>query len=172
METKLIRNIGLKLGSLAGTLIVVYFFVLYFSGISLFDPYYKADFWVTIPMISLGIWYIRKFNDTLRIWQGLIFGFYVFIVCASIGALFYYIFLTFIDPDFMVNSFNLRLNELEVAKDAAQNPEQVKYLEEAIVEIGRIRDEATPFDIAMDKILIHYIIGLIVTLVTSILFRK
>lgn len=176
METKLIRNLGLKLGAVAGVLGIAYFFALYLSGAMLFDPFYKFDFWVCIPFIIGGLLMVRKSSDSLRIWQGFVLGFYVMIMSAAVISTFYYIFLFYIQPDFIKLSFEARLdllNDLLLKFQLENNEERIKFLTDAIEGNKKIGQKGmTPFDFALDKIFWQYLIGGIVTFIGSILFRK
>jgi hypothetical protein len=177
LETKDIRNLGLKLGALAGGLALVYFLILYFSGATLLDPFYKFDFWVTIPFIIVGLIFIRKSEDSLRIWQGLVLGFYITIVCAAIISIFYYIFLMYIDVNFIAEGEQARLDLIQSFIDKYQKINQldaVKHYQEIYEGNKKLIDQKlnSPLSFAKDKIFWHYLIGGVITFISSILFRK
>lgn len=172
LETKEIRNLGILLGAVTAGLVIIYFFALYFSGAMLFDPFYKFDFWVTIPFIIAGIIYLRKYQRSLRAWQGLVLGFYITIVCAGIISLFYYLFLTVIETNFITESLTYRIGVIEAYKVKAIDPEGIKHYEGIIEQTKLMGENTTPLDVSLDKIVYHYIVGAIVTVVTSILARK
>ena len=172
LENKQIRNLGLILGSVSGGSAVVYFLILYFTGAKLYDPFYKFDFWVTVPLIIVSIFYIRKAQNSLRVWQGLLLGFYIVAICSSVSALFNYVFLTFIDVDFMAESLADRLALIQTFIDKYEDPEAIKHYKEIYDNTVLMGESAIPLDIAKDKIIWHYIVGLIVTFITSVLLRK
>jgi len=172
LENKEIRNLGLLFGAVAGVLTVVYFLFLYFTDVMLFDDAYKADFWVTIPMIVMAIVYLRKVQNSLRVWQGLIMGLYIIIACSSISALFYYGFLNFIDVDFMSDSWDHRLALIQQSIDKATDEKALTYFKDVYEKTVEFRKTSSTYDVAMDKIFWHYFVGLIVTFITSVIARK
>ena len=160
------------MGLLAAGLVIVYFFTLYFSGAMLFDPFYKFDFWVTIPFIVVGTIYLRKYQGELRFWQGLILGFYITIVCAGVISLFYYMFLSFAETSFIAESLLHRLGLIQELIDKTTDLDSVVRLKDILEQTKVMGENTTPLDVSLDKILYHYIIGAIVTVIISILARK
>lgn len=164
----------MTLGAIAGAFSVLYFMVLYWSGTMLFDSFYKLDFWVTIPMIILGIYFVRRTNDSLRVWQGLICGFWVVITCTAVSAIFTYLFLTFIKPDFMADSYQYRIDAIQnvIDQSALTDTLRITKLTEIKQNTEEYAAKSVPSDVAMDKIVLFYICGVIVTFISSFLFRK
>lgn len=172
-NNKEIRKLGLQLGSIAGILTILYFLVLYFSGVKLFDDFsYKLDFWVTIPMIVVGIVYLRKLKKSLRIWEGLLLAFWIIIACSSLAALFSYAFLTFIEPEFIAESVKSRLAIIEITQSKITNPKRVEELKLIADNTAKYGESITPYSFAMDKIIWPYIIGSVVAFISSVLLRK
>lgn len=172
MENKELRNLGLIFGAVAGGLTIAYFFVLYFTGVMLFDDGYKLDFWVTIPMVIVAIVYVRRVQNSLRVWQGIIIGFYIVIACSSISALFYYGFLNLVDTDFMLKSWEHRLGLIQQSINNATEEKALSYFKEVYSQTKEISKDSTSYDVAMDKIFWHYFVGLLITFFTSVVLRK
>lgn len=172
MENKELRNLGLLFGAVAGGLTVAYFFTLYFSGLMLFDDAYKLDFWVTVPMVVMAVVYVRKVQNELRMWQGLLIGFYIVIACSTISALFYYIFVGFIDTDFMQLSWEHRLGLIKSSLDGATSQKAIARFTEVYDITKEISKTSGAYDVAIDKIIWHYFVGLLITFFTSLILRK
>lgn len=176
METKYIRNLGLSLGATAGAFGVIYFLVLFFTGAMLFDPFYKFDFWVCIPFILIGIIILRKSYTKVKVWQGLVLGFYTTILSAAVIAVFYYIFLMYLEPEFIQKSANARLdliNKLILKFQTEGNQLKVDELKEVFKGNKVLAEKGQePIDFALDKIIWQYLVGGLSTLIAAILLRK
>jgi Protein of unknown function (DUF4199) len=176
LSNKVIRNIGIQLGVVAGVLSIAYFFSLYLTKAYLFDAFYKFDFWITVPFIIMGIIALRKSADKVTIGNGLVMGFYTVIVCASVVALFYYIFLTYLDTDFIKESEQYRLGLLtNKIKEVRQGTDK-EYLGQLTDQLKAthqmIKKGNTPWGMATDRIITNYFIGGLFTLILAILLRK
>ena len=136
------------------------------------DASYKLDFWVTIPMIIVGLVYFRKLKQNLRIWEGLLLAFWIIIACSSVAALFSYAFLTFIESDFIAVSTESRLAIIEIIKTKVTDPARIEELNTVSENTAKYAVSITPYSFAMDKIIWHYIIGSIVAFISSVLLRK
>lgn len=167
-----IRNISLLLGLVAGVLGILYFFSLYFTDVFLFDISFRLDFWITIPMIIVGLVYIRRSQGSLRAWQGFLSGFYIVAACASLTALFYYVFLSFIDVDFLAESWNVKLETIDRVRNEIDNPKRVEELNVIYENTLKASKESIPLDLVWDKSFWHYLVGIIITFFSSILLRK
>jgi hypothetical protein len=176
LSNKTLRELGLQLGLMAGVMAVAYFFALYLTGAYLFDAFYKFDFWITIPFIVLGIISLRKSADEVKVKHGLIMGLYTVIVCASIIALFYFIFLSYIKPNFIAESLDYRVVLMKNKLSEAIKIKDLTYVKQLNYQLDITLKEQQkglkPFDMALDRILTNYIVGGIFTLVSAILFRK
>jgi hypothetical protein len=176
LQTKTVRDLGLQLGLMAGVLAILYFLILYFTGAYLFDPFFNFDFWITIPFILIGIIALRKSADEVKVKHGLILGFYTVIVCASIVGLFYYVFLMYVNPKFIEQSFVQRIElftNLMTKAVKSGDSDYLKQLKDQMSVTLKLQKEGiTALKIAIDRILRNYLIGGIFTLATAILFRK
>ncbi len=177
MDKKEIRNLGLKLGACAGSIAIVYFFALYLTGAKLLDPFFKFDLWITLPFILVGLVYVRKAANRLKIWQGLVLGFYITIACAAIISIFYYVFLMYVDTDFIQQGEQARLLLIQSFIDKYQKMADIKSVEyySDIYKTTKQLVESkknTPLTFAQDKLFWQYLTGGVFTLITSILFRK
>lgn len=125
-------------------------------------------------MIILGIYFVRRTNDSLRVWQGLICGFWVVITCTAISALFSYVFLAFLEPDFMAESFRYRIEAIQgvIDQSAPTDTLRITQLTQIKQNTQQFAAKSKPSDVAMDKVMLFYVCGLVVTFISSFLFRK
>lgn len=170
-KNPLIR-VPLKYGLVGGALSIFLFVLLYLLGKNPLIVYRGFDFSFLLLPIFIAF-SMKEFRDrwngkTLKFGEGMTVGFINYMTIAIVSALFTYIFLSVIDPDLLTGYIVDRSSMLMEMKS-----EMVDNLGEKVFEqtLGNIR-ESTAYIIALDDFLKKIIIGLFLTIIISVIFKK
>lgn len=163
-------SVPIKFGSFAGILAITMFFVLYFMEL---NPFVESRL-MDIILLPIFIFFsLKDFRDVrnggvLHYWQGMTVGVLMYLLMATISALFIYIFTTWIDPNVLHEYIADRVNLMQESK--VQFLEQLgeDTYEKAIVDVSATK----PITLAIDDFLKKSIIGLMLTIMISIILRK
>ncbi len=162
--------VPLRFGSIAGLLTVGLFLALYFLDA---NPLIEARI-VDLVLIPLFLFFgLKDFRDyrnggIMHYWQGMTVGVILYLLMACVSSLWIVTFLELVDPQLLADYISNRQELLEGSKAQVidQMGEQT-YLESR-AELQRI----TAFDLAIDDFLKKSIIGLMLTIMISIILRK
>ena len=167
----LVRVAG-KYGAIAGLILTAGLIIIYFTGRHPFLISILFD--LRILMFILFIFVaIREFKDdfnnkTLHFWQGLYLGIIVYVTAALIASLLIWIFAGGINPNFVQSFINLSIENLEKNKDIIIESLGENNYNAAIESLP----STTASNLAFDYFLKSMPIGLILTLIISIIMRN
>ena len=170
MDKSQLYKVPLKYGLAGGAIAIVLFLTLYFSegnplaNIRIFD-------FVLIPLfIFFTMKELRdyKYNGKMFYWQGMTAGFVCYLLIAALSALSIWIFLEVVDTDvFLVHKQeNIAILTSESAKWIEQLGQ--RDYEKALANLQTV----TPFSLAADDFLKKLLIGLLMTSVIAIFFKR
>ncbi len=164
--------VPLKYGLVGGGLSVLLFLLIYFLGKNPLIVYRGFDFsFLLIPIFTA--FSIKEFRDrwnnsTLRFGEGMTVGFFNYMAIAIVSALFIWIFLAVVDPELLAGYIVDRSSLLDEMK--VQMIE--KFGEDVYFQTIAEVQESTAFIIALDDFLKKIIIGLFLTIIISVIFKK
>lgn len=175
MKKHPLLKLSLKTGLISGALAIVMFLTFYFIDVHLFEVTFQLDFWVPLPFVALGAWYFRKLQgNELRFWQGFVIGYITSFMTAILSASFAYVFLEYIDPEFLQASKEASIAYFETNKlqiiDFLEGDEEA-YIENLNNFKAHIKD-ASPGTVAMDKFIRFSGFGLFYAFIVSLILRK
>ena len=162
--------VPVRFGSIAGLLCIVLFVVLRLMEV---NPLVESRI-VDLVLIPIFLYFgLKDFRDyrndgIMHYWQGMTVGVITYLLMALISSVWIMIFLELIDPSLLSQYISDRVALIEGSKQqiAEQMGEQT-YLD-AKSEIYRI----TTLDLAIDDFLKKSIIGLMLTIMISVILRK
>jgi hypothetical protein len=169
MKNQLIA-VPLRFGSIAGALVVVLFLVLYFMQV---NPLLESRV-VDLVLIPIFLYFgLKDFRDyrndgILHYWQGMTVGVIIYLLMALISSLWIIVFLELIDPELLNNYILDRLQLIEGSKSQIVDQMGEQTFLDSKAELRFI----TSFDLALDDFLKKSIIGLMLTIMISIILRK
>ncbi len=164
--------VPLKYGLAGGVLSIFMFLVLYFIDKNPLIVYRGFDFsFLLIPIfIAFSIKEYRdRWNDrSLRFGEGMTVGFLNYLMIAILSAGFVWIFLSVIDPDLLRGYIADRSSLLSNMKG-----QMVEQLGEDVYQqtLAQVQ-QTTAYIIALDDFLKKIIIGLFLTIIISVIFKK
>ena len=170
MDKSQLYKVPLKYGLAGGAIAIVLFFTLYFSdgeplaNIRIFD-------FILIPIfIFFTLKELRdyKYGGKMFYWQGMTAGFVCYLLIALLSGLTIWIFLEGVDPALFVahKKENIAILTSESAKWIEQLG-QADY-EKTLANLQTI----TPFSLAADDFLKKLLIGLLITSLFAIFFKR
>lgn len=175
MKKNALIQLSLKTGLISGILAIIMFLTFYSLNVYLFDVTFQLDFWVPLPFVIIGSWYYRKLQgNELRFWQGFVIGYITCMLTAFISALFAYIFLAHIDPDFLEQSRASAINYFKTNKQQIiefLDGDEASYQDNLTQFIDSVA-EASPWSIALDKLIRFAGFGLFYSFIVSLILRK
>lgn len=169
MKNQLIA-VPLRFGSIAGLLVIGLFLTLYFLES---NPLIEARI-VDLVLIPLFLFFgLKDFRDyrnegILHYWQGMTVGVILYLLMALISAVWILIFLEIIDPQLLVDYIANRQELLMESK--ARVIDQMG--EETFIRSQEELNSISAWDLALDDFLKKSIIGLMLTIMISIILRK
>jgi hypothetical protein len=169
MKNQLIA-VPVRFGAIAGALTIVLFLVLYQMEV---NPLVEARI-VDLVLIPIFLYFgLKDFRDyrnggILHYWQGMTVGVIIYLLMALISSVWIMAFLEFIDPELLGQYILDRIELLEGSR--LQIVEQMG--EQAFLDSKEELKRITPFDLALDDILKKSIIGLMLTIMISVILRK
>ncbi|MEQ9300795.1 MAG: DUF4199 domain-containing protein [Cyclobacteriaceae bacterium] len=169
MNNQLIA-VPVRFGSIAGALTIVLFLVLYSMEVNPLVEARVVDL-VLIPMfLYFGLKDFRDYRNggILHYWQGMTAGVIIYLLMALMSSIWIITFLEFIDPDLLSNYILDRAELLDGSKLQIVEQMGEQTFLESKDEIQRI----TSFDLALDDFLKKSIIGLMLTIMISVILRK
>lgn len=158
-ERASIKSVGIKWGLILGILSIAFFMV----GIALGDPNMTALRWLSILVIIVVIVmahreYKNNGDGFMTYGQGLGLGTLVAAVSSVISAVFSYVYIKFIDDNFMENSRQMQIQEFE---KQGMTDEQIEMAVEMSARF------TTPEMILVIGIVFGIFIGFIISLIVS-----
>ncbi len=169
MKNQLIA-VPIRFGSIAGALTIILFLVLYSMEVNPLVEARVVDL-VLIPMfLYFGLKDFRDYRNAgvLHYWQGMTVGVIIYLLMALVSSVWIMSFLEFIDPDLLSKYILDRAELLEGSK--LQIVEQMG--EQAYLESKEEIQTITSLDLALDDFLKKSIIGLMLTIMISVILRK
>lgn len=165
-------TVPLKYGLVGGLLSVILFICLYFVGKNPLVIYRDFDFsFLLLPIfIAFSVKEFRdRWNDkSLKFGEGMTVGFLNYIIIAIISAIFIWIFLSSIDPELLKGYISDRSSFLIAMKGQMIE----KFGEDVYLKTLADIQESTAFVIALDDFLKKIIIGLFLTIIISVIFKR
>lgn len=165
-------SVSVKYGLLAASLSIILFSALYFFGKNpLLIPLF-LDFRILIFAIFL-LFGIRDFKDNknggiLHFWQGFVTGAVIVIIVGTIMGLFIFLLGSVIDHSFTGNYINEMLQNITGAKEKIIS----EYGQEVYDKAVKLIPTTTLADLSLDYFLKTIPIGLIITFLISLAFRR
>jgi hypothetical protein len=169
MIEKPLFAVPIKFGSFAGVMSVITFLMLYFLD---FNPFVESRM-MDVVLIPIFLFFsIKDFRDLrngriLHYWQGMTVGVITYLLMGLISFAFILIFVE-MEPQALTDYINNRLALMEGSK--AQFFEQLgeDTYNTAIIDLSK----TSALDLAIDDFLKKSIIGLMLTIMISVILRK
>ncbi len=170
MDKSQLYKVPLKYGLAGGSISIVLFLTLYFSEGDPLSNIRIFDF-ILIPLfVFFTVKELRdyKYNGKLLYWQGMTAGFVCYLLIAIISAITIWIFLAIVDPALFVahKQENIAILTNESAKWIEQLGQ--KGYNKTLADL----DTVTPFSLAADDFLKKLLVGLLLTTVIAIFFKR
>lgn len=162
--------VPLRFGFFAGLLTVAMFVVLYLMAL---NPFVETRI-VDVVLIPIFLFFAMKdFRDlrngqVLHYWQGMTVGVITYLTMATLSALFILLFLYVIDPTALQGYIDNRIELITTSKSQFVEQLGMETYEKAISDV----QATTPFTLALDDFLKKSIIGLMLTIMISIILRR
>jgi len=163
-------TIPAKFGAFGAIMVIIMFFVFYFSGSNPLMEMGMFDFFIIPIFLFFGI---KEFKDTynnrlLEFWQGMTAGFVVYFTLACLTSVFIFSFLSLSDPEIMENYTADRLSILEEKKEAI-----IKEMgESTFIESQEEVRNLTIGDLTFDNFLKKTFVGLLLTIMIAVIMKK
>jgi hypothetical protein len=170
LPRKPLLTTGLKYGAAGGVIAIGLFLALWLMNENPLDSLRMFDF-ILIPLfVFFTLKEVRDYHYQGRLlyWQGMTAGFVCYISLAAVSAIFIYIFLSFADTALLIRH---QQENLAVLMDDPQKwIEQVgqQAYTKALEEIK----ELTALDLALDDFLKKVLIGLFITGIITLFYKK
>lgn len=169
-QTQIIQ-IAIKMGLIGALMNIVAIVVLFYIGRHplLLNPVLDARW----PLIGLFVFFALKMlkdqnGKVLHFWQGMLLGFLVYMIMAQMAAAFIAIFASIDATHFMSSYVALATEQIETNRDVF-----IKNLgEKAVTDALAMLPNTTATNLAFDYFLKSMPIGLILTLLLSIIMRR
>lgn len=171
IKSKLIQ-VAIKFGLIGGLMSIIGLLVLFYIGK---HPFLQNPFLDTRwPLFGLFIFFsIKIFRDenggTLHFWQGLVVGFLVYFIMIQISAAFIAIFGSIESTQFLSSYISGAIEHINTNKEALL---ESNINEETLTEILQILPNTTANTLAFDYFLKSMPMGLILTLLLSVVMRR
>lgn len=160
---------GIRYGVMAGVACFVVILVLFFTGQ---DPYGEKALFSLLLMpvfIFLGVRYFKKFNDAeIGFLKAFSVGFSVSMYGAMCSAMLLYVFATFAGPEVT----QLHIHEMRAMMDANREAMISAANEQTFEEAYKLLDQLTPYQLAVQDFINKIFVGMILSLVAGVFFRK
>lgn len=169
MLTKVLK-VSFLSGSIASVFMAIYFAVLFFSGVNIFDFAYNLDFWIPLIFLIIAVKLFRdRYNGgVLHFWQGISITFITGTVIGSVLFIFIYLFLGQIYQEEYQEQVN---NALRVMNE--NKAQMTKSLGEDGFEYRRNQlKKLTPLSMGGAKFAWEWILSLIYGLIVTVFFRR
>lgn len=164
-------DLAWKPAVVSGLFCVLFFIVMYLSGVYMFENVMGLDMFVPLPFSIIAVFYYRKYvnNGELRFWEGLLLSWMVIFVSISMLTLYLVVHFDIIDVNYLAESIRYKVNEIReseavlLARDFSKETIdfQIEKLNETSLSI-----------IISSKIIWYSIIGLFYSIIISIVLRK
>jgi hypothetical protein len=167
-QTASVKKIALNYGLLLGLISIVFSVILYVTGNHVDRPWWGSL--VSFAIMAGALYYgIKAFKDGsggfLSLGEALKTGLAISVIAGIIGALFNYIFVTVIEPDF-VN----QVLEMTSEKMYEQNPEMTE--EQAKVALDMTEKFMSPGMMSVFAIIGSLFFGFIISLITGLVMKQ
>ncbi len=163
---------AIKLGLTGALMNIIALIVLFYIGKHplLLNPFLDARW----PLYGLFIFFSLKFlrddnGGILHFWQGLTLGFLVYLIMAQMAAVFIAIFASIENTQFLSTYISVAIEQITLNKEALI---QSNIDEKTLTDALQILPTTTANNLAFDYFLKSMPIGLILTLLLSILMRR
>lgn len=162
--------VPVRFGTIAGGLTIILFLVLFLMDV---NPLIESRI-VDLVLIPIFLYFgLKDFRDyrnggILHYWQGMTVGVIIYLLMALISSIWILSFLELISPDLLVKYILDRTELLESSK--LQIIEQMG--EQTFLDSKAELQDITAFDLALDDFLKKSIIGLMLTIMISVILRK
>jgi hypothetical protein len=163
-----IKNIALNYGGIWGILTIALSVIAYVT-----DNYLERPTWLTISgaaiMLGIIVYGLKAFKleneGFLSVSESLKTGLAISLIAAIIGTLYNYVFMTFIEPDFVNQS-------IEIAREQmlTQNPDMTQ--EQMDMAMGITEKMMTPTIMAAMGIIFTLFLGFIVSLIAGLFMKE
>ncbi len=172
--TSMIKNplfrVPLRYGLIGSAFSVVMFLFLYLIHK---NPLITTKIFDVIVLLIFLVFAMKDYRSRqeggkLFFWQGMTVGMVVFIVVAALSAIFIYFMLAHWDTDLLQSYINDRIAYMELNKT-----QMLEKLDEPSFDLARDAVlQTSAFDLAIDDFLKKSFIGLFLTIILSLIFRK
>lgn len=171
MKSKL-TSVAIKLGLTGALMNIIALLVLFYIGKHplLLNPFLDARW----PLYGLFLFFSMKYfrednNDILHFWQGLAVGFIVYLIMAQMVAAFIAVFASIDSTQFLSTYISSAIEKINNNREALL---ETNLSEKTITDALKILPTTTANNLAFDYFLKSMPIGLILTLLLSILMRR
>lgn len=167
-QTASVKKIALNYGLLLGLISIVFSVILYVTGNHLDRPWWGSI--VSFIIMAGAIYYgIKAFKDEsgqfLSLGEALKVGLAISLIAGIIGAIFNYIFVTVIEPDFVT-----QMLELTREKMFEQNPNMTE--EQAKMALDMSEKFMSPSMMSMFAIIGSLFFGFIISLIAGLIMKQ
>ncbi len=167
-----LTQIAIKFGLVGALMNIIALIVLYYIGKHplLLNPFLDARW----PLYGLFIFFSIKFfrddnEGVLHFWQGFVLGFLVYLIMAQMVAAFIAVFGSIESTQFLSSYISIAIEQISANKEALL---ENNLSEKTITDALQILPNTTANNLAFDYFLKSMPIGLILTLLLSILMRR
>ncbi len=168
-ETKvLIRKMAVKYGVAGGIMAIIVFLVQYFLKLDPFTSIKIPDGLVLGIFIFFALREFREINKTLSMKQGILTGISCYLIIALLTSIFIYVMVTYIDPSLLAKYIDQRITFLMNQRATVEKIYDVNTFK---TNLDNIKN-TTSFILAWDDFLKKSFIGLILTIITTVVLRK
>lgn len=167
-----LTQVAIKLGLLGALMNVLAILVLFYIGKHplLLNPFLDARWPLYGLFIFFSLYFFREENNgIMHFWQGLLLGFLVYLIMAQMAAAFIAIFGAIDSTQFLSTYISVAIEQITLNKEALM---QSNIDEKTLTDALNILPATTANNLAFDYFLKSMPIGLILTLLLSILMRR
>lgn len=172
MDKSQLVKVPLKYGIVGGILSMLVFLVLYWSGdYPLVESSYIINGVIILLMLFFAVKELRDYHydGKLLYWQGMTAGFVCVLVICLLSALFVVIFISYIDEHILIQ------HQSYIQDKLTDHPEEwiERHGEEIYQQvIAQNRQLLSPLEIAVDDFLKKGVVGLFISTVIALLFKR
>ncbi len=159
-----------------GTILCVGTFLMFYTfELSWYDLAFKMVYIIPLPFIFVALWFYKKSNrNELRVWEGFLLGGSVNIPILILYSLFIFIFMQYIDVEFLASSGerHIALIKERMESGVLQNKEKAEEASELLKNLEVNVRSTSAKDFMLSEIIWMSIFGSVFTLILSIVLRK
>lgn len=168
MQKASVKKIGINYGMLLALAVIVVSIVVYVMGLSAQQPWWQStlNFLLSITLIWMGIKAFKNENDGfLSLGDALKTGLAISLIAGIVGSIFTYIFITFIEPDFVIQLLDATREKIVV-----QNPNMTQ--DQLDMTMGMTEKMMSPFILTAMGLIASLFFGFIISLIVGLILKN